>query len=71
LGFSQYLIDQAQAVFDVIAAGELGHHTAVGGVQGDLRMQGFGHHLAGLQIKQCHAGFVAGRLDAEHPTSFA
>ena len=60
---------QGQELADVVAAGQLGHHAAVIGVQLDLAVQRMGQQpLPGrvrLPAQQRHAGLVAGALDAQ------
>ena len=51
LGRSQHLIDQAQAVFDVVTASQLRHYAAIRRMQRDLRMQRFGHDFAAFSVK--------------------
>ncbi len=69
----QDLADQRKDPADMVARGELGHHTAVLGVHLDLRVQRLAEEamarcgragLAGIgQPVERDPGFVAGRLD--------
>jgi hypothetical protein len=68
-GLGQHLLGQRQHAADVVAAGQLGHHAAIGLVHVDLAVQRVRqqHGHAGVAgAHQRHAGFVARRFDAQH-----
>jgi hypothetical protein len=62
-------VRQRQHAPDVVAAGQLGHHAAIGLVHVDLAVQRMGQqsgHTGPRCRHQGHTGFVAGRFDAQH-----
>ena len=73
-GFVQHGLRQRQHAADMVAAGKLRHHAAIGLVHVDLAVQGMGQqprHAAALDTHQGHAGFVTGRFDAQDQLTHA
>ena len=64
VGVRQHLADQRQGLAHMITRGQLRHHAAVVGVQGDLAVQGVGQQAL-FGVVNGDAGFIAGGLDAE------
>ncbi len=67
-GVGQGLPHQWQQLADVVAAGQLRHHTTVFGVQGDLavdRMGAQGRAAGQVGVIHRHAGLITGRFDAK------
>ncbi|MCQ4005037.1 aminotransferase class V-fold PLP-dependent enzyme, partial [Klebsiella pneumoniae] len=63
-----HLLRERQHAADVVAAGQLRHHAAVGLVHLHLAVQGVRQqhrHARAGALHQRHAGFVAGRFDAQ------
>jgi hypothetical protein len=63
-GLAEHFFQQRDHAADVIARGQLGHHTAVFAVHGDLRIQRM-RTQASRRVVQGDAGFVTGGFDAE------
>ena len=75
---AHYPLDKPSEPLDVVSRGKLGHHAAVGCVQGHLTVEGLGQDLPGrpgtclaaarawLGTNQCHPRLVTGGLDAQH-----
>ena len=71
-GLNHHFGNQRQHAANVVTAGKLRHHTAIGLVHLDLAVQGMRQqhrHTCAGGIYQRHAGFVARRLDAQHQPS--
>ena len=70
-GFVHHLLNQGQYAPYMVSAGEFGHHAAIGFVHGRLRVQGLcgqdRQGKTGVCTHQRHAGFVAGRFNAQYP----
>ncbi|KAG0924771.1 hypothetical protein G6F31_018991 [Rhizopus arrhizus] len=67
-GLGQGLAHQRQQLAHVVTAGQLGHHTTVFGVQGDLavdRMGAQGRAAGQVGVIHRHAGLITGRFDAK------
>jgi len=66
---AQHLLRQRQHAADVVAAGQLRHHPAIGAVHVDLAVQGVGqqrrHTAVGRHAHQGHAGFIARRFNTQ------
>jgi hypothetical protein len=64
----QHLAGERQHAADVVAAGQLGHHAAVGLVHLHLAVQGMrqqARHARAAGIDQRHARLVARRFDSQ------
>ena len=64
----QHRVGQRQHPANVVAAGQLGHHTAIGLVHLDLAVQRMAQqpgHTVAAGVHQGHTGFVARRFNAE------
>jgi len=64
-GLVQHLPNQRQHAFDVITAGKLRHHAAIGAMQVDLTEQRIGQKPAFTVVK-CDTGFVAGGFKSQY-----
>ena len=66
---THHLSNQRQHAANMVTAGELRHHAAIGLVHLDLAVQGVRkqhRHACARGIYQRHAGFIARRLHAQH-----
>ena len=65
----QHFLRQRQHTANMVAAGQLRHHTAIGTVHFNLAVQRMaeqgGHALSIRHAHQGHAGFIAGGFDSE------
>ncbi|MNV49121.1 hypothetical protein D3C71_1410640 [compost metagenome] len=66
----QHLFGQGQHTADVVAAGQLRHHTAIGAVHFDLAVermaQQLRHSATLLRTHQGHTRFIARRFDSQN-----
>jgi len=72
-GCGQHLMGQRQHAANMVAAGQFGHHAAIGLVHLDLavqRMRQQHRQIVATHPHQCHPGFITGGLDSQHAVVF-
>ena len=69
-GAFQHLLDQRKSLADMVARGQLRHHTAVARMNLDLAVKAVGQQPA-LTVVDSHAGLVTGRFYTQYPHQLA